>query len=269
MPTAQGNISSETIFEALEVISRADRPMGVVDFHREMSEPTSSIHRAIATLEETDMVARHGGGSKFVPGPMCHHLVRALAARFPLRAFARPRLARLAAATSGMVTLNVRLGWYGVRLLAIEGASEYSDTRRIGEVRLLHEPVAPLTIMAFAECGVPEAYRRFVAARHVDQTAGADWALLSRRAAEGCRRAFLEAPDDTAPDRRWFGLPLRDTEGRVVAAVAASIVAGGQEAVVTAVAALQRDLDAASGVAAGPFSHVPADAIVLPVAAER
>lgn len=261
----QVNTSSETVFDALTILSRTDRPLGVADFHRLLDEPTSSIHRALMTLEETGYGARYQGNAKYVPGPMCHNLVRALVNRYPIRGHARPFMRRIMDVVDGATTLHVRLGWYALRVGSIESRGDFQEGRRVGEARPLHEPVAPLTILSFLDDSEIERYRAWSITR-----AGTPFPPLPE-IAETRARGWLVGEDPDRPGQTWVNLPLRHAGGATVAAIGVSLPArliaeNGPEwrEVLATVASLQRGLAEDPAAAAVPFGHLDPDAIVLP-----
>jgi DNA-binding IclR family transcriptional regulator len=265
----RGNISSETVFQMLRVLSRTDRPIGAADIHRITGEPTSSVHRAIATLEEAQFVARDQGSSRFVPGRMCSHLVRALINRYAVRHVAQPYLMRLVHLADGPVTINARLGWYSIRLASLDGRAEYHEARRVGEARLLHLDAAPLAILSFLPDGERGAYLRFALARtgQSGATLALDALIAQVRHGDHVRR-----PDPARSDRLWIGYPLRNTQGKVVASVAVSMPAPAsakgpeaelQREIAATVAALQRDMDSDPAQSAAPFETLDPDTILI------
>ena len=264
-----GNISSEAVFETLRVLCRIDRPVGVADLHRITGEPTSSVHRAIATLEEAGYAGRYQGASRFAPGRMCHHLVRALINRYALRKTARPYLMRIVDLADGPATLNARLGWYSIRLSSLDGRAEYQEGRRLGETRLLHLDAAPLTILSHLRERERDAYARFAAAR-LGVTPGAlAIPALVREARSG---PYVRRPDPSRPGYAWIGFPLGDPNGRIVAAIAASIRDPGDgdagaaalaREIAATVSLLQQELGADKAKSAAPFESVDPDAIIL------
>jgi DNA-binding IclR family transcriptional regulator len=272
---ARGNISSEAVFETLRQLSRTDRPLGLADLHNLTGEPSSSVHRAIATLEETGFAARYKGRAQFVPGPMCSHLVRAVVKRWGVTRVARPYVVRLMELTGGAGTLNARLGWYAVRLLSLDGRIEYAEARRVGEVRFLHHDLAPLTILGALRPGELARYTAFVG-----RVAGGDAEkpAIGRGLREAARDGHFQLPDPGHPGRAWIGKPVRNpATGHVMAAlsVSARVDSDGQpdptllREYEACMAQLHAELADRPEACVAPYASIDPDAIVFPAKAVR
>lgn len=211
--TSSSNSSSQTVFDILRELSRSDRPLGVAELHRIVDEPTSSTHRALMTLEESGLASRFGRQIKFGPGPMVQHIVRAMIARFEIRKKGVPLLSRISELTEAPVTLNAKLGWYSVRVGWVEGHHELYDQRRIGQARLLHEPVAPAMMLSTLPDSQIQAYREFVAKALPDVTADANSAEVDKMIKLGRIQGFLVKDDPRRPEGCWVSFPVRNAEG--------------------------------------------------------
>lgn len=270
-----GNISSEAAFKMLHVLAGADAPLGVADLHRLTGEPTSSVHRAIATLEETGYAARYQGAPRFMPGRMCNHLVRALVARYAIRRTAQPYLVRLVDLSGGSGTVNVRLGWYSLRVLSLDGLLEYVENRQIGQPRYLHEDLSPLTMLCFMRERDRKRYIEFVARQTGRSAASFGIPALVRAA---MRDGYAMRADQARQDRAWIGFPLMNSEGQPASSIALSApidpATGAIEdnllrEIRSTVSALQQEIAADSAKAAAPFTALDPDTVMLPVAAPQ
>jgi DNA-binding IclR family transcriptional regulator len=269
------NTSSETIFEALGELARTPHPIGISELQRSLGEPISSIHRALATLEEAYYAVRYEGTAKFVPGPMCFHLVRALVNRFQIRKAALPTLRALAAVTEGSATLNVRLGWFSLRVASAEGRIDYYQGRRVGEARLLHEDVAPLSMLSASSDRAVADYRAFIARRMPSRIHEALSPSLDRIITDARERGYVVRPDRERPDRSWAGVPLSDGTGAPFAAISVVLPEtrtsrrkapdGAMQDVLAVAADLQRQVLEDAALSQVPFSHIPADELILPL----
>jgi len=270
------NTSSEMAFRVLQLLSRTDRPLGVADLHRITGEPTSSIHRALITLEESGFASRFDQSTKFGPGPVAYHLVRALIGRFPLRQAALPALRAMVESSDGAAAANVRLGWFSLRVGLSEGRQEYYLQRRLGEARLLHTGAAPLAMLATLDDDEIAQFRAFVA-REVPQQAHAALSPSLERAIGGARkRGFLVRPDPMRRGRSWIAFAIRDLGGKAQAAIACSLreedMAAGEQTpaalrkVAGIVERLQAQVDADPSLLASPYADIPPDQIRLAVA---
>jgi DNA-binding IclR family transcriptional regulator len=266
---ARGNISSEAVFETLRQLSRADRPLGLADLHDLTGEPSSSVHRAIATLEETGFAARYQGRAQFVPGRMCSHLVRAVVARWAVTRVARPYVVRLVELTGGAGTLNARLGWYAVRLLSLDGRIEYAEARRVGEVRFLHQDLAPLTILGALRPGDLARYTAFVERR---LGARPQNPTVAQRLKQAGRDGYFQQAHPGHPGRAWIGMPIRNpATGHVMAAVAvsAALAANGEpepallREYAACIAQLHAELAERAEACVSPYATIDPDSILF------
>jgi DNA-binding IclR family transcriptional regulator len=269
--TRGGNISSEAAFKMLRVLAGAEQPLGVADLHRLTGEPTSSVHRAIATLEETGYAARYQGSARFMPGRMCNHLVRALVARYAIRRTAQPYLARLVDLAAGTGTVNVRLGWYSLRVLALDGRLEYVENRRIGQPRYLHEDLAPLTMLCFMRERDRQRYVAFLARQTGRRAESFGVPALARAA---LRDGYALRRDQAREDRAWLGFPLMGADGQPASAISLSTPTASDGSVDpellaeirSTVEALQRDIAANPARCDAPFATLDPDTIRLAIA---
>lgn len=217
--TSSSNTSSQIVFDILRELCKTDRPLGVAEIHRIIDEPTSSTHRALMTLEEAGLAARFGRQIKFGPGPMVQNLVRAMIARFNIRRQGIHLLNDIAKLTEAPATLNARLGWYSIRVGWVEGRHELYDQRRIGQTRLLHEMVAPITMLSTCSDAEISEYRNFVRQAHPDQVEAANDPAVDRMISLGRKRGFLVKIDPRSESGRWVSFPLLGPAGSACGAV--------------------------------------------------
>ena len=72
------NSSALHVFEILRLVSRTDTPPGVADISRRLNLPTSTVHRALATLEQSQYLSRLESAPRYKLGPMPQFLTRAV-----------------------------------------------------------------------------------------------------------------------------------------------------------------------------------------------
>jgi DNA-binding IclR family transcriptional regulator len=212
-------------FQVLRNVSSAAEPSSLADLAKMMDAPASNIHRTLLTLEEAGYIERYQGLPRYVAGSMVYHLARALISRFPIKDIALRALRVLSQQTRGAATLNVRLGWYCLRLVSTEGPQEFYESRRVGEVRLLHEGVAPLAVLAKLDDASIAAYRRFVVLHYPDR---ADLVLTPGidRLTHVLRKEGFVTSTDIAAEPCWVSAPILDMSGAPFASVSAALPLG-------------------------------------------
>ena len=213
------NSSTAHVFEVLRVVCSAESPVGVAEIAREMRLPTTTVHRALSTLEEAQYISRFQNGSRYEPGLMPHLLNWTLFRRFPLSSAAMPFLKRLAAETGETVSLVVRLGWYGLRVAVVYGGSDIYHRDRLGETALLQRHLSSRAILAHLADREFEQYRRFVNLHHREAALELDRSALRKELRLARERGFAVEELKVSPGSCAVSLPVRDSEGRPVAAV--------------------------------------------------
>jgi DNA-binding IclR family transcriptional regulator len=115
------HVSSEHVFEALRLISKADHPVGVTEAANTLGVPVTSARRALVTLENVEAVARSYNSSGYQRGVLIDELLNTIFGYYAIRDVGLPFLQRLALMTGQTASLGVSIGWYGVRIAAVEG----------------------------------------------------------------------------------------------------------------------------------------------------
>jgi DNA-binding IclR family transcriptional regulator len=162
------NISSLHVFRILRLMRADPDARSVSQISRKMELPPTTVHRAIATLEEADFLQRSDNGTYEI-GVTPQLLARALFNRFPLREASLPTVKQLAAASGETASLCVRLGWYSVCVSASAGERDVYSPQRLGETALLHRTLRGRGILDFLNDEQLERYRRFVRVHYPEQ----------------------------------------------------------------------------------------------------
>jgi DNA-binding IclR family transcriptional regulator len=219
------NSSSKHVFDVLEYVIRSPVPVGVADVAREIGLPMSTAHRALITLEETEYLHRRDGGTKFEVGLAALELRNALLDRYQLSAAARPILDRLAATTGETVALNVRLGWYSLRVAGIEGRSAVHVSLRLGAAWPLHFTTTGIAMLAFCESGEIDRYFKWWQSRSdtSTKTSADDERTVRRQVKATASRGYARETGLVYRNGHSIAFPVRDTAGTPLASL---IVAG-------------------------------------------
>ncbi len=191
--------SSRDVFEVLQVISKADGPLGAADLAKLLGLPITTAARALSTLEAAGYVARHNGSAKFVLGKSGRRLAYAFMARFPIRDMALPYLQQLTLLSGCSSSLFVRLGWYAVRIALITGTGPVVQVGAIGEARPLTASAPSLAILA----QLPEADFARAVARH-----GGEAGYLARLCAATRKRGYASGASAMQQGGHDLAFPL-------------------------------------------------------------
>lgn len=216
------NISALHVFDILRLVSTAEIPLGVAEIGRRLDLPNSTVHRALATLEQSQYIARLESAPRYKLGPMPQFLTRAIFRRFALRKASVPFLKEIAQLTGETTSLSVRIGNYHMRIAVAYGSNDLYTPGRLGEVRLLHDGLAGLAILAFLPEREVRDYRRFVQAHHE-----AFASELRHKSARAQLLRFAEAgfaiePQGDLPDSTIIAKPILNAAGEAIASVLAT-----------------------------------------------
>jgi IclR family transcriptional regulator, KDG regulon repressor len=262
--TTDTNTSVHQVFDVLDVLSSIDAPVGVSQLARRLGVPTSTAHRVLATLNEAGYAARDTTGTEYQLGLGAQELTHALIRRFPIQLASQPLLRPLASDTGDTVVLTCRVGWYGVRMAAIEGWREIHTAPRLGQATLLERTAGGRSILAFLDDAMRSDYVRWRAGgKRPNAALRAVRADLAAVAREG---KVLDRQDDGRTD---IALPVRDPGGRIIASIAVESAepdtgARAERSRVARVQAVVGELETLvrrePNLAADPFAHLaPAD----------
>ena len=66
--------SAKRALKIVEVLSGADRPLGVTEIARALALPPGTVFRGLDALLRAGLVARYQASSRYVPGPLAERL---------------------------------------------------------------------------------------------------------------------------------------------------------------------------------------------------
>jgi IclR family acetate operon transcriptional repressor len=260
------NSSAVHVFEVLRTVSNDAKPSGVSDISRRLSLTASSVFRALTTLEATGYVSRHRNLPQFELGTMPYLLNRALLNRFELNAASRPFLGNLAHETGETVSLNVRLGWYSLRVCGIYGSRDIYHRDHLGELALLHESLAGRAILAFLPDDQFDQMLGFLHATDASNPAAESWAQLKDTLAETKRISIVTEEQPMSPGFSAIAMPVRDHTGLAIASITINCPVFPSDKIAK-ILSIRDDLEhliaASPKRFISPFAHIPADKIRL------
>ena len=260
------NSSANHVFDILRTVSNDAKPAGVSDISRRLSLTASSVFRALTTLEATGYVSRYRNLPQFELGTMPYLLNRALLNRFEINAASRPFLGEMAQETGETVSLNVRLGWYSLRICGIYGSNDIYHRDRLGELAPLHESLGGRAILAYLQEDDHLKMLEFLDETGAKKPAPAFWIQFKDNSAEAKKTSFVVEDLPMSPGFSAVAMPVRDHTGAAIA----SITINGPVFPSDKIAKLLLIRDNLEGLIAespkrfiSPFAHIPANKIRL------
>jgi IclR family pca regulon transcriptional regulator len=266
------NSSALHVLQTLRLVCASEEPLSHAEISRRTALPSTTVFRALSTLEDAQYVQRAQGSLEYEAGIVPQLLLWTLLQRFPLSGLSEPYLARLAELSGGTASICIRLGWYGLRARVVYGQNDVYHRDRLGEVALLHTTGATRAIFSFLTDDEMERYRRFAQRHHPDETLDIDRPALRREVQAARNLGYCVMVPSAAEEALSFAIPVRGTSGQVIAAMALSGSAlesphGATTAIPESWKAVWRDLEAAltadGAQTDSPYDHIAPDDILL------
>lgn len=206
--------------ELLELLASFGE-LTITELAARSGEPRSSVYRLVATLEELGFAApgRRPGG--FQLGMQLYRYGHVVSERFRIRQAALGPMKRVFDATGETVFLMVRHRHAAVCVERIDGRRVRSMAVEIGGSLGLHVGAAPLVLLAHA----PEELVSDYLSRELEaptEHATIDPEAVRRRCAQVARDGYAVSDQDLVPGIAAIGVPIRDADGEVSAALSLS-----------------------------------------------
>ena len=231
-------------FDLLDALAESEYPMGTADLCKRAHLSKSTVHRLLTVLETRKMVEREGESHRYRLGSKVAELARR----------SRPTgtadgtqifLEELARKTGGTARVGVRRMYEQVSLVLSSGRVAQPGAR--GDVRMpIHCTALGKAIVAFEPLFVGELlpYYRFVPYTSRTITEPARFRAELRRV-QTC--GFAYDNEEYKPGYRCVAAPIRDSRGRVIAALSVSgtiaeINQRNQEAIIRTLQAATEEL---------------------------
>jgi DNA-binding IclR family transcriptional regulator len=188
--------------------------------------------------------------------------------QFELTAASRPFLQQLAQETGETVSLNVRLGWYSLRLSGIYGSRDIYHRDRLGELALLHQSLAGRAILAFLPAGTLPELARFLRDELGEAPAVDQWADLQTAMQTARENAVHAEALQMSPGFSAIAMPVRDNTGAAIACITINGPVYPSKNIRAQLAIrddLERLIAATPKRFISPFAHIPADKMRLQI----
>ena len=214
------NSSALDVFRVLRLVGISNGLLRAADISKRLGITLSITRRAVTTLVQTGYLQRHRHWGRYEIGFATQQLANSLLNRFPVRHAALPCLRQLAFHFHGTASLNVRLGWYSVRLGSIEGGGNlFIHARRLGDPTLLGMTGAAQTMLAFLDDDEINGYWRFVAKNAKEQQTKAIRKRVQDQIESIRKSGLCVEKDQPRVNTTTVSVPIRNYMGRIIASI--------------------------------------------------
>jgi len=213
------NSSATHVFDVLREVSDGAEPAGVSDISRRLGLTGSTVFRALTTLETSGYVSRYRNLPQFELGMMPYLLNRALLNQFELNAASRPFLRELAQETGETVSLNVKLGWYSLRISGVYGSRDIYHRDRLGELTLLHRSLAGRAMLAFLPDDALSQLQSFLKGSSEEESTSDAWRNVADEIKHIRDRGLDLEALKMSPGFSAIALPVRDQKGEAIGSI--------------------------------------------------
>lgn len=230
----------------LELLSRADQPMGITDIGRELGMVKSNVHRLIQALLETHLVVRDSSTGRYSPSIKMWELGSAVLGKLDLRLHADSQMVALMELTGETTHLSVLDGNEVVYVHKVDSANPIRAYTQIGGRAPAHCVATGKTLLAFSPPTVVDRVAEKLSP-YTPRTITSPVAFfreLQKVRVDGYAVNRGEWRDDV-----WgIAAPITDTRGSVIAAIGisgpavrfrSSVIAGWAAATSEAAAEIQ------------------------------
>jgi IclR family KDG regulon transcriptional repressor len=210
--------SVDQTLDVLELLARAERPVGVTEIARRLGLSPPGVHRLLATLRDRGYAAQDPATARYTRGLACFRLAALAATRQTLRAVADEHLRALNQATGEAVHLTVYESGHVVYIDKLESHHETAPVSRVGEQAPAHCVATGRAIIAYLPLTEIEMLIDRGLEHFTDSTIGDREALLADLQATRARGYALNRGSWRAAVG-GVAAPIRDFSGMVQASV--------------------------------------------------
>jgi IclR family acetate operon transcriptional repressor len=215
----------ERAADILNVLGRSPQGLSVGEIAAQSGLAKGTVHRLLASLVHFDFVRQDGGTRRYQLGFKLVELGNRLLNQIDLRDDARPFLIALAEEVQETVHLVVRDrddALYVDKVALHPKRSGLQMVSHIGSRTALHSSaVGKVLLSALTEDDVADIVMRRGLTRQTDKTI-TDRVRLNRHLSDVRRQGFAIDDEENEKGIRCVGAPIRDAEGKVVAAISVS-----------------------------------------------
>ena len=212
--------SVDRALAVLEILG-ARGEAGVTEIAAELGVHKSTAFRLVAVLESRDFVEQLVDRGKYRLGFGIVRLAGATAAQLDLTREGRRTCEELAVDLGETVNIAILDGSRVVNISQVRGVGSITSYNWVGQATPLHATSSGKVLLAFT----PERLRKELLGRELPrftESTITDLGALERELAEVERRGWATTTEEYEVGLNAVAAPVRDAEGRVVAAVSAS-----------------------------------------------
>ncbi|SDK34221.1 transcriptional regulator, IclR family [Agrobacterium fabrum] len=214
----EGSLSLERGLTILELLSKADEPLGVREIARRISLSSSGVQRLVNTLAEKGLVEQTGHARRYQIGHGILNLARKMLQQDRLVALAEVELQRLAASDMNAF-LGMRRGNRAVYLSTVQSSGPLVIRAIPGEPMLLHSTALGKALMldwTSEQIVALDANEPFVSRTPRTIT---DPVKLAQQLTNSRDLGYTTSLNENLPGVYSIGAPIRDASGAIVAAI--------------------------------------------------
>jgi len=205
--------SAEHVLDVLLAFSAAEEPLGVAEVSRRVGLPTSTVHRALVTLEGSRYLERTPGGAGYRVGPAVHEQIYAVFDRFAIHSASLPYLRRLASTSGETATLYVPVARHYIRIAGIEGWREVHRPLLLGEIFPLHAGSAGRAMLACMPDAEIATYLAQASLEAPSPSTVTDPGRLWEDVCQTRERGYALGLRDVYPEATAIAFPIRERTG--------------------------------------------------------
>jgi IclR family transcriptional regulator, acetate operon repressor len=200
----------------LEILAR-EGEAGVTEIASELGVHKSTAFRLVTALENRGLVAQHVDRGKYRLGVGILRLAGATTARLDLVQESRPICEQLAREVGETINVAVLADGFALYLDQVAGPSALQTRNWVGQRLALHATSNGKVLLAYLpDARVVEPLERYTAHTVVDP------AVLEEQLDEVRRHGYATTVDELEIGLTAVAAPVRNLDGRVIAAVSAS-----------------------------------------------
>jgi DNA-binding IclR family transcriptional regulator len=200
----------------LEILAR-EGEAGVTEIATELGVHKSTAFRLVAALENRGLVAQHMDRGKYRLGVGILRLAGATTARLDLVQESRPICERLAREVGETINVAVLADGFALYLDQVAGPSTLQTRNWVGQRLALHATSNGKVLLAYLpDARLVEPLERFTKLTVVDP------AVLERQLDDVRRCGYATTVDELEIGLTAVAAPVRNLDGRVIAALSAS-----------------------------------------------
>ncbi len=223
MAKAEGEGASravDRVLSLLDLLSRADAPLGTREMARSLGFPLSATHRVLAALERHQYVRQEEGSGKYTLGTRILELSSRLLDKLDVRQAALPVMRQIRDSCDETVSLYVVEGLERVCIERLESRQRVRSVIGVGSRLPLHVGASSKVLLAYLPPEQRESVLQGCLERYTEHTI-ADPEELRRHLEQVRSQGYARSVSEHIPDAATLAAPIwGHGERGVVAAMA-------------------------------------------------